>query len=89
MNKPLAWLKELVPEKGMEWQVKMTTVEEVAKDWEEPVTPLYPKKEWVGLTEDERTHIREGAAQYHDVTGWSYAKAVQQATELKLQEKNA
>jgi hypothetical protein len=48
----------------------------------------YIEHEWVGLTEDERTAIREGVATHHDTTGWSYAKAVQQATELKLKEKN-
>lgn len=46
-------------------------------------------QQWIGLTEDERTAIRNGVAKYHCVTGWEYAKAVQQATELKLQEKNA
>lgn len=48
----------------------------------------YIEHEWVGLTEDERTHIREGVATYHDITDWNYAIRVQQATELKLKEKN-
>jgi len=36
--KPIAWLKELPPEDGN--GMMMTTIEEVAKDWEEPVIPL-------------------------------------------------
>ena len=53
MRKPIAWMKELVPQKGLEWQVVLTAHEEMAKDWEEPVIPLYTKQEWVGLTVDE------------------------------------
>ena len=52
-RKPTAWLKELAPEKGLERQIKMTAVEEVAKDWEEPIIPLYTKGAWVGLTDEE------------------------------------
>ena len=47
-----------------------------------------PAKQWVGLTEDERTAIRAGVQTYLDMTQYEYGKAVQQATELKLQEKN-
>ena len=49
--KPTAWLKELPPEDGN--GMMMTTFEEVAKEWEEPVIPLYPKDAWVGLTDEE------------------------------------
>jgi hypothetical protein len=49
--KPTAWLKELPPEEGN--GMMMTTFEEVAKEWEEPVIPLYPKDAWVGLTNAE------------------------------------
>lgn len=54
--------------------------------------PLYttpPQRTWAGLTEDERTAIRAGVQTYLDMTQYEYGKAVQQATELKLQEKNA
>ena len=87
--KPIAWLKQVEPEEGLKWKVKMTTFEEVAKDWEEPITPLYAKQEWVGLTEEERKAIRAGVQTYIDMTQHDYGKAVQQATELKLQEKNS
>jgi len=53
MRKPIAWMKELVPQKGLEWQVVLTAHEEMAKDWEQPVIPLYTKQEWVGLTDEE------------------------------------
>jgi hypothetical protein len=49
--KPTAWLKELPPEDGN--GMMMTTFEEVAKEWEEPVIPLYSKDAWVGLTDEE------------------------------------
>ena len=49
--KPIAWLKELPPEEGN--GMMMTTFEEVAKEWEEPVIPLYSKGAWVGLTDEE------------------------------------
>lgn len=48
----------------------------------------YIEHEWVGLTEDERTAIRAGVQTYLDMTQYEYGKAVQQATELKLKEKN-
>ena len=53
MRKPIAWMKELVPQKGLEWQVVLTAHEEMAKDWEQPVIPLYTKQEWVGLTDED------------------------------------
>ena len=49
--KPTAWLKELPPEDGN--GMMMTTFEEVAKEWEKPVIPLYSKGAWVGLTDEE------------------------------------
>ena len=49
--KPTAWLKELPPEDGN--GMMMTIIEEVAKEWEEPVIPLYSKGAWVGLTDEE------------------------------------
>ena len=79
MKKPTAWIKELVPEKGMEWQVKMTSIEEIAKDWEEPVIPLYTKGEWVGFTYEEQEEIV--------ATSHSIRDALVKA-EAKLKEKN-
>ena len=57
MRKPIAWMKELVPQKGLEWQVVLTAHEEMAKDWEQPVIPLYTKQEWVGLTDEEKAQF--------------------------------
>jgi hypothetical protein len=54
----------------------------------EPLYALPPQRQWVGLTEDERTAIRQGVQTYLDMTQYEYGKTVQQATELKLMEKN-
>jgi hypothetical protein len=54
----------------------------------EPLYTTPPQRQWVGLTEDERTAIRAGVQTYLDMTQYEYGKTVQQATELKLQEKN-
>jgi len=79
MRKPTAWLKELVPEKGMEWQIKMTAVEEIAKDWGEPVIPLYTKGDWSGLTYEEQEEIVLASHSIRDALI---------KTDLKLKEKN-
>ena len=81
MRKPIAWMKELVPQKGLEWQVVLTAHEEMAKDWEEPVIPLYTKQEWIGLTDEEifETHKQVDSMQY-----LTFGKAI----EAKLKEKN-
>ena len=78
-RKPTAWLKELAPEKGLEWQIKMTAVEEVAKDWEEPIIPLYTKGDWSGLTYEEQEEIVLSAYSIRDAIN---------KTALKLKEKN-
>ena len=76
--KPTAWLKELPPEEGN--GMMMTTFEEVAKEWEEPVIPLYSKGAWVGLTEEEIVGCATGLI----VGGMEFAKAI----EAKVKEKN-
>ena len=51
---------------------------------------LEPKREWVGLTDEERIHIWDviGNSDAHgDVDGWS-GRAVMDALEAKLKEKN-
>ena len=77
--KPTAWLKELPPEEGN--GMMMTTFEEVAKEWEEPVIPLYSKRTWVGLTDEE---IYEAVK---DKEGSSW-RVIVDAIEAKLKEKN-
>ena len=54
--KPTAWLKELPPEDGN--GMMMTIIEEVAKEWEEPVIPLYSKGAWAGLTDEDIERIK-------------------------------
>jgi hypothetical protein len=79
MRKPIAWMKELVPQKGLEWQVVLTAHEEMAKDWEEPVIPLYTKGDWSGLTYEEQEEIVLSAHSIRDAIN---------KTDLKLKEKN-
>jgi len=90
MRKPIAWMKELVPQKGLEWQVVLTAHEEMAKDWEEPVIPLYTKQEWVGLTDKEIESILSdpNVAEMHRgnwlVLPFLFAREI----EAKLKERN-
>ena len=85
--KPTAWLKELAPEKGLERQIKMTAVEEVAKDWEEPIIPLYTKREFVGLTDEERNDCLVDADPCECLAG-PEAEELMRCIEAKLREKN-
>jgi len=78
MRKPIAWMKELVPQKGLEWQVVLTAHEEMAKDWEQPVIQLYTKQEWVGLTKEEINqgllrsfYVLEKARAWRDGVAWA------------------
>ena len=79
--KPTAWLKELPPEDGN--GMMMTIIEEVAKEWEEPVIPLYSKGAWVGLTDDEITTTSK-ETHFEPKPVAAFAKAI----EAKLKEKN-
>lgn len=76
MNEPIAYIN--VEKRELEW-AKLTR-------WETPTTvkmdkvPLYTKKEWVGLTEQEQSDI-----------AWEKDKSriwIVTATEAKLKEKN-
>jgi hypothetical protein len=75
--KPTAWLKELPPEDGN--GMMMTIIEEVAKEWEEPVIPLYSKGAWVGLTYEEQEEIVLSAHSIRDAIN---------KTDQKLKERN-
>ena len=77
--KPTAWLKELPPEDGN--GMMMTIIEEVAKEWEEPVIPLYSKGAWVDLTDDEMLMIY---GQDHEGKKYNLGRMVQHS----LKEKN-
>ena len=83
MRKPIAWMKELVPQKGLEWQVVLTAHEEMAKDWEQPVIQLYTKQEWVGLTDEERDYFT-----YIDAKDKARFRKYFDYIEAKLKEKN-
>lgn len=50
--------------------------------------PLYPRREWVGLTEEERISIRDRVQQYTPIESVKYGFALQVATEQELKEKN-
>ena len=82
--KPTAWLKELPPEEGN--GMMMTIIEEVAKEWEEPVIPLYSKGAWVGLTDEE---IDQGLlrSNYAMQTAGAWRDGVEWATK-QLKEKH-
>jgi len=84
MRKPIAWMKELVPQKGLEWQVVLTAHEEMAKDWEEPVIPLYTKQEWVGLTDEDLKPICDEWRIVYGAWTHDFAREI----EAKLKEKN-
>ena len=53
--------------------------------------PLYaapPKKEWVGLTNEDKKQIEIKAGNKSEMTAWEYAQRVGEFTEAKLREKN-
>ena len=47
-----------------------------------------PKREWVGLTDEERTEIRNKVQVYTSMDNIQYGLAIQHATETILKEKN-
>ena len=47
-----------------------------------------PKREWVGLTDDDKTEIKKLVTYDQFETAGEYANRVQAATESKLKEKN-
>ena len=54
-----------------------------ASMWVTPVATLPPKREWIGLTENELSQIHNSANWNHDID-WSYERAI----EAKLKEKS-
>jgi len=55
--------------------------------WNPPHTPIYTKREWVGLTDEETMQIWEGIIKY--APGEVRLKDFARAIEAKLKEKNA
>jgi len=75
LREPVAWMDE----KGILWNSVTNP-----KNY----TPLYtapPKKEWVGLTDEDREWCDEHS---HGNTSWAKQKAYGRAIEAKLKEKN-
>ena len=91
-QEPVAWMQEM-PTKGDETRsVRLTTVEALAREeWPNPI-PLYtapPRREWVGLTEEEvyplaNAHLRYQPESYSVSGIYDLARAI----EAKLKEKN-
>ena len=85
-QEPVAWISDS-PTKGNGKQLHWTKAE--AWRWSSNITPLYtapPKKQWVGLTDDEvfelaDTNLYDGGKNYGVL---AFAKAIEQA----LKEKN-
>jgi len=50
--------------------------------------PPAAKRQWVGLTDDERKFVRNSVGYNQFVTASEYAEHVQKATESKLKERN-
>jgi len=89
MRKPMAWMKELVPQKGLEWQVVLTAHEEMAKDWEQPVIPLYTHpKEWVGLTDEDCDEVERWVEFKEEGSGRIPTSKLIQYIQAKLKERN-
>ena len=82
-QEPVAWISDS-PTKGNGKQLHWTKAE--AWRWSSNITPLYtapPKREWVGLTDEEHDSIKHN---YHNMT-WTlemFARAIEQS----LKEKN-
>ena len=49
---------------------------------------VQPKREWQGLTDEERTEIRNKVQVYTSMDNIQYGLAIQHATETMLKEKN-
>jgi hypothetical protein len=82
-SEPMAWMQEMPLQENEIRSVRMTSVKEVAEEWDHPI-PLYttpPPRPWVGLTEEEFLEIRETAER------GNYLVALQHIQEI-LKEKN-
>jgi hypothetical protein len=85
-QEPVAWISDS-PTKGNGKQLHWTKSE--AWRWSSNITPLYtapPKKEWVGLTDDEVSEIIDREIGFNSC--WGPEEAFARAIEAKLREKN-
>jgi hypothetical protein len=57
-------------------------------DKDEPLYTAPPRREWVGLTDDDKTEIKKLVTYDQFETAGEYANRVQAATESKLKDKN-
>lgn len=53
-----------------------------------PITPIRLKKEWVGLTDEDKKQIAKEAYNKVELTAWELAQRVGEFTEAKLKDKN-
>ena len=59
------------------------SIEEIAKDWEEPVIPLYTKGEWVGLTLEEVSAIWDSMGTWNSTSAQHFYNAIWKAIKEK------
>ena len=75
-------------EVGMPTKKWVAVLEEMRQLRKENKALRDTKREWVGLTDEEREQVRSSAGYNQFMSAGEYAKAVQWATEAKLKEKN-
>ena len=75
-------------EVGMPTKKWVAVLEEMRQLRKENKALRDTKREWVGLTDEEREQVRSSAGYNQFMSAGEYAKAVQLTTEAKLKEKN-
>ena len=83
-QEPVGWLHWLTVD-GERFP-QLTLMPRTDKD--EPLYTAPPRREWVGLTDDDKTVIKKLVTYDQFETAGEYANRVQAATEFKLKEKN-
>jgi hypothetical protein len=81
---PVAWMNK----HGACISAVFKDVEANADEYNIPLYTTPPKREWVGLTDEERIEIRSKVQVYTAMENIQYGLAVQHATEAKLKELN-
>jgi hypothetical protein len=80
---PVAWFCKLPDNK-----ISIKIVGKPTKGNWEPLYAAPQKKEWVGLTDEDKKQIEIKADDKSEMTAWEYAQRVGEFTEAKLKEKN-
>ena len=87
-QEPVAWISDS-PTKGNGKQLHWTKSE--AWRWSSNITPLYtapPRREWVGLTDEEMRECAQAMDAEPLAEGWTELIKFARAIEAKLKEKN-